>query len=357
MGTGVSIVVPTVGRPSLSRLLTALAPADGVLPMPLELILVDDRRDSRDPLVDLPPSLKPVTRIVGGRAAGPAAARNVGWRAAAYPWIAFLDDDVVPAPDWLSALEGDLDVDDHVAGVQGVVEVPMPPDRRPTDWERVTRGLADGRWITADMAYRREALAAVGGFDERFPRAFREDADLAFRVRRAGGVLTVGRRRVIHPVRPESPWVSLRTQAGNADDALLRRLYGPRWRELLEAPPGRRPRHAAVTAAGLVALGALGTAAGLAGRPGRSPRAARAARVVGALAGAAWLAGTAEFAAARIAPGPRTTREVATMAATSALIPPYAMAQWLRGWVRAARPSRAEPARGSCPGDRIGARG
>ena len=36
------------------------------------------------------------------------------------------------------------------------------------------------------MAYRRAALAAVGGFDERFPRAFREDADLALRMMAAG---------------------------------------------------------------------------------------------------------------------------------------------------------------------------
>ena len=41
-------------------------------------------------------------------------------------------------------------------------------------------------WITADMTYRRSALAEVGGFDERFPRAFREDADLALRLQ-AGG--------------------------------------------------------------------------------------------------------------------------------------------------------------------------
>ena len=34
------------------------------------------------------------------------------------------------------------------------------------------------------MAYRRAALVAVDGFDERFPRAYREDADLALRVRR-----------------------------------------------------------------------------------------------------------------------------------------------------------------------------
>jgi glycosyltransferase involved in cell wall biosynthesis len=318
VGTGVSIVVPTVGRPSLATLLDALAPGDGVLPMPLELILVDDRPDRSGPLVAVPPALAPVTTVVPGRAAGPAAARNAGWRAAGYPWIAFLDDDVVPAPNWLAALEADLDVPDRVVGVQGRIEVPLPAGRRPTDWERVTRGLAEGRWLTADMAYRRAALAAVGGFDERFPRAFREDADLAFRLRREGGALAVGHRQVNHPVRPESPWVSLRTQAGNADDARLRRRYGPRWRALLEIPPGRRRRHALITACGLTVLFALLTDR----------------HRVAALAGAAWLAGTAEFAWARIGPGPRTPAEVGTMVVTSAAIPPYAMVCWLRGWLR-----------------------
>jgi hypothetical protein len=202
--------------------------------------------------------------------------------------------------------------------VQGRIEVPLPAGRRPNDWERVTRALAEGRWLTADMAYRRTALAAVGGFDERFPRAFREDADLAFRLRRAGGALAVGHRQVNHPVRPESPWGSLRTQAGNADDARLRRRYGPRWRTLLEIPPGRRRQHALITACGLTALFALLTDR----------------HRVAALAGTAWLAGTAEFAWARIGPGPRTPAEVGTMVVTSAAIPPYAMVCWLRGWLR-----------------------
>ena len=312
---GVSIVVPTVGRDSLARLLAALAPVDG---LPVEVVLVDDRPAPAGPLdAPVPAALAPVTRVVPGRAAGPAAARNAGWRAAAYPWVAFLDDDVVPAPGWLAALAADLDVPADVVGVQGRVAVPLPAHRAPTDWERVTAGLASGRWITADMAYRRDALAAVGGFDERFPRAFREDADLAYRLRRAGGRLRVGRRRVAHPVRPENAWVSLRMQRGNADDALLRRRYGRHWRRLLEIPPGRRGRHAVVTAAAVTAL-----AASLARR-----------RAVAAVAGAAWLAGTAEFAAARIRPGPRTPAEIGRMAVTSVLIPPVAVAYWLRGWL------------------------
>jgi hypothetical protein len=184
------------------------------------------------------------------------------------------------------------------------------------------------------MAYRHVALAAVGGFDERFPRAYREDTELAYRVAAAGWRLTEGRRRVTHPVRPEGRWISLRTQRGNADDALLRRLYGPRWRSVLDVPAGRRRTHAAVTAAGVVALaGALVSA----WSTGSVRAAARSAAL--AAGGTAALA-TAEFARARIAPGPRSAGEVGVMLATSVVIPPLATAHWLRGWwgFRAARP-------------------
>lgn len=310
---GISIVVATLGRPSLATLLAALGPQLSQMDGAIEVVLVDDRRPGQrtEPL-PVPPGI--TAKVVTGRTAGPAAARNAGWRASAYPWVSFLDDDVVPGPNWLAELARDLRVGPDVVGVQGVIEVPLPADRRPTDWERVTGGLARGRWITADMAYRRDALAAVGGFDERFPRAFREDADVALRLRRAGGRLVRGTRRTTHPVRAERPFVSVRAQRGNADDALLRRLYGPRWRELLEIPPGRRSRHAVVSVVGLAALAALPFSRRLAGA-----------------AGLAWFAGTTEFAWARIAPGPRTRGEVATMAVTSVAIPPLATAHWLAG--------------------------
>src|SRR4051795_1852287 len=256
---GTSVVVPTIGRPSLDALLDALATCSG--PRPAELVLVDDR-PSAEPLRPERPGL-PAVRVVRTGGGGPARARNLGWRTARSPWIAFLDDDVVPDPDWYEALDRDLDgLPADVAGSQGRVRVPLPEERRPTDWERGTAGLATSAWITADLAYRRSALAAVGGFDERFPRAFREDSDLALRVMDTGSTLTRGERWITHPVRPVDRWVSTRVQAGNADDVLMRRLHGPTWRERARAGGGRRPGHLAVTAAALGAVGLL-----VAGRP------------------------------------------------------------------------------------------
>ncbi|MGW2262586.1 transferase, partial [Streptomyces sp. NPDC001780] len=57
-------------------------------------------------------------------------------------------------------------------------------------------------------------------------------------------------------------------------------------------------------------------------------------RGAAAVAGALWVLGTAEFARARIAPGPRTTAEVSTMLCTSVLIPPLAVGHRLAGLVR-----------------------
>jgi hypothetical protein len=181
------------------------------------------------------------------------------------------------------------------------------------------------------MAYRSAALVEVGGFDERFPRAYREDADLAYRVRRAGWRLVIGARRVTHPVRPEGPWVSLRTQRGNADDALLRRLHGPAWHRLLAAPRGRRHRHTATVAAGVAAAALLAVPARARRRTARRT-VRRTARHAAVVAGLGWLAGTAEFAAARLrgAPGAR----LGPLVVTSALIPPLAVAHWLNGWIR-----------------------
>jgi hypothetical protein len=328
----VDLVIPTVGRESLGRLLDALAAGDG--PRPGRVLLVDDRRDRSVPLLAGrgPGWLDGRLVVAAGAAAGPAAARNLGWRMGGAEWVAFLDDDVVPGRTWLADLASDLEgLPAGVAGCQGRVRVPLPEGRRPTDWERNIRGLESARWATADMAYRRAVLTEAGGFDERFPRAYREDADLGLRVVRGGYGIRLGRRTVEHPVRAAGRLVSLRLQAGNADDVLMRAVHGRGWQEAAGVPAGRRRRHLGVTGAGLAALGALWfLRRGDPAVPGRG----RWARRVAVVCGVAWLGGTVELAVARILPGPRTAGEVATMAATSVLMPPVASWHWLTGWVR-----------------------
>ncbi|MGW5371730.1 glycosyltransferase family 2 protein [Streptomyces sp. NPDC004009] len=315
-----TVVVPTVGRLCLAECLRALAAAQGHPPH--EVIVVDDR-PATDPDTGLPLEsaglLLDRVRALHTGGKGPAAARNAGWRTVRTPWTVFLDDDVQVLPDWSRRLAEDLRAaGEHVGGIQGRLRVPLPPDRRPTDWERTTKGLENAAWATADMAYRTAALIQVGGFDERFPRAFREDADLALRVERAGWALHRGTRLTRHPVRPSQWWASLPAQRGNADDALMSRLHGRDWWARAQAPRGRLPGHVAVTGAALASA-----VLAFAGRR-------RAAAVCAAL----WTLGTAEFALARIRPGPRTAREIAGMVGTSVLIPPLAVRHWLRGAVR-----------------------
>jgi histidinol-phosphate phosphatase family protein len=316
-----AVVIPTIGRPGLAKLVAA---ADGD-PPPSCIVIADDRRDPSTPL-DLPPTSAPLI-VVGTRGRGPAAARNAGWRAADAEWIAFLDDDVVIPDDWCRRLVNDLaGVPDNVAASQARLYVPAPVGRRPTDAERCTLSLSGASWITADMAYRRTALGATGGFDERFPRAFREDADLALRTVRLGYAIAWGERVTTHPLAPSAGWRrSLKDQAGNADNALMRAKYGPRWRSLIGTSQGTTGRHVITTAAAVTAVCALSTSAGSGHNKARIPR------LVAAVAGLVWAGLTAEFAAGRILPGPRTAREISTMIVTSALIPPLAVAHRLRG--------------------------
>ena len=304
-----AVVVPTIGRASLVPLLRAII--DGSGPLPREIIVVNDRPEQ--PLEV--PSWGELLRVIDGAGHGPAAARNRGWRATDADWVVFLDDDVLPNSGWRAALWDDLAVGTRVGAVSGRIHVPLPDGARPTDWQRQVSGLADAPWITADMAYRRAALAAVDGFYEGFTAAYREDTDLAVRVRGAGFDLVRGRRSTAHPVPATHWWISIARQRGNSDDALLRRRYGRRWHRVTGVPHGRRARHVLTTAAALLAVGS-----GLAGRRATATRAA-----------AVWLALTAEFATRRILAGPRTRAEVVTMAATSSAIPPVATFHWLRG--------------------------
>ncbi len=277
--------------------------------------------------------------VLAGKAAGPASARNVGWRASRAPWIAFVDDDVVVGERWLEELAHDLrDAARDVAGSQGRITVPLPSGRRPTDWERNVAALETSQWITADCAYRRSELLAVGGFDERFRRAYREDADIALRIVARGKRIVPGARRAQHPPRPGR----LERQRPAAGRQRRRRADASRCTDAIGArAPARRAVRSARTR-----------------RPSRPHRSrsrsrSRAAAANPRLCGAAYALLAARFAWRRIAPGPRTPHEIGAMALTSLVIPFAAVMHRLRGIARvrallrdAEHAPRPAPARG-----------
>jgi glycosyltransferase involved in cell wall biosynthesis len=319
LDTAYDIVIPTVGRSTLAVLLDGLAASVGSRPDGLRQVFVVDDSGGQAEVVPPDGLAGRLTVLRTPGRSGPAAARNRGWQAGTAPLVVFLDDDVVPAAGWEADLEADRAT---CTGAVGAVQarIVVPTSERPTDWERSTARLERARWITADLVVRRDALEAVRGFDERFPRAYREDTDLALRLLDAGWQLRVGRRTTWHPVRRVPWWISAVAQRGNADDALLVRLHGRGWRDRVEEPRGWFRWHAISTA--MLAAAALAAVVGSVSGRRRPFR----------MAGAAWCLFTVRFAWERLRPGPRRPGELAAMMLTTPVIPPLAVVHRVRGW-------------------------
>src|SRR5690349_9015958 len=130
----VSVVVATLNRPQLlDRCLSALFNQSVPLPE-YEVVVVDDGPHAATKAVADEwgrhcPSFS-VRYLTSSETHGPAAARNVGWRMAQGPLIAFTDDDCIPDSEWLWAGLKALS-DARVGAASGRIVVPIR--ERPTD--------------------------------------------------------------------------------------------------------------------------------------------------------------------------------------------------------------------------------
>jgi glycosyltransferase involved in cell wall biosynthesis len=177
----VSVVVPTYRRPQLlNRCLAALA-GQQFDHGKFEIIIVDDGPSADTGHLVLSWATHtlehgPVIRYLANTGShGPAAARNV-WPAACGDIIAFTDDDTIPAPGWRAY--GVKAMRNGVVAAWGRLVMPIPDP--PTDYELDAAGLERAEFVTANCFARKSAVEAIGGFDERFKLAWREEADLFF---------------------------------------------------------------------------------------------------------------------------------------------------------------------------------
>jgi GT2 family glycosyltransferase len=184
-------IVPVLdGRAELERSLPALISAgQGVLDA---VIVVDD--GSQDGSAEFARSCGARVVSTGGRALGPARARNVGARAESSDVLVFVDADVVVHADAITLLVGALEAEDVVAAYGAYDDTPghrgfaslymnlrhhhghrQPSDDALTFWS----GLG---------VIRSSAFEAARGFDaEAYPLPSIEDIDLGRRLRTAGG--------------------------------------------------------------------------------------------------------------------------------------------------------------------------
>lgn len=312
-----SVVVPTYRRPELlARCLDALC-EQAFEPSTYEILVVDDDRahSARERVEHYAARTggKPNVRYIPAwRTPGPAGARNAGWSKAAGSIIAFTDDDTVPDRMWLHHGCSALMQDPAACAAAGRIEVPLRD--APTDYERDASGLAHAEFATANCFVRRYALVRVGGFDERFTRAWREDADLMFALReQAGRIIEAPQARVVHPVRPAQWGVSIGQQSKVFFDALLYKKHRRVYRRHIRRVP---PWHYYVAVVALSAALLLF----IAGEP-----------VSGGIALSVWAAVTAWFCWKRLRGTAHTASHIAEMIVTSIAIPPVSLYWRLRG--------------------------
>lgn len=319
MNIRISVVIPTYRRPDLlARCLMALDQQDLDASL-FEILVCDDAVDANTyhqienwaRLRDASPV--PLLRYVPSDDLhrGPAAARNRGWRAAFGDIIAFTDDDCIPAPDWLSQGLAVFDQDPNrqsstpsiaIAALSGHVHMSLPPD--PTDYELDAARLSEAEFVTANCFCKRAVLEAVGGFDERFHTAWREDSDLQFTLMERGyRIEHAPQAIVVHPVRP-APWgVGLSMERKGLYEALLYKKHPILYRQRIRSRPLWNYYGMVVALLGLCAS------------------ALNRRRLVMSLASGLWLSLAGEFALQRLAHTSRRPSHIAEMALTSAGIP------------------------------------
>jgi len=132
-------------------------------------------------------------RLINTDNRGLSSARNTGWQAACGEIVAYIDDDAYPDPHWLHYIAYRFMTGDWV-GVGGPNIAP-PGDgaiaecvaNAPGGPVHVLVSDREAEHIPGcNMAFRRDALEAVGGFDPRY-RAAGDDVDLCWRLQQEGG--------------------------------------------------------------------------------------------------------------------------------------------------------------------------
>jgi GT2 family glycosyltransferase len=209
----VSVIVPVHrGGDAFRRCLAALAAAD---PPPAELIVVVDGGGEADVAL---------ARAFGARlivrecASGPAAARNLGARAARGSILFFVDADVVVPPDAIARVAAAFCDHPQITALMGSYDDAPGDPGFLSQYKNLLHHFTHqhGREETftfwgACGAIRREVFLAAGGFDERYRTPSVEDMELGYRLAGAGYKLRLDKALQVKHLKRWEPGNLLRT--------------------------------------------------------------------------------------------------------------------------------------------------
>ena len=192
-----------------------------------EVIVVDD--GSTDDTASIAASY--AFKVIRTRNMGLSHARNLGLREATGEIVAYIDDDAYPDPAWLTHLATSFVRSDH-AGIGGP-NITAPEDgplarcigNSPGNPTHVLLTDEEAEHLPGcNMAFRKSALEAIGGFDEQF-RIAGDDVDICWRVRAGGGTLGFSPAAMVWHHRRASVIAYLRQQRnyGKAEGMLERK--------------------------------------------------------------------------------------------------------------------------------------
>jgi len=226
----ISVVVSTLnGAATLRDTLVGLEQLDYP---DYEVIVVNDGSTDGTPQI----ASEYQVRLITTKNQGLSAARNVGIRAAAGEIVAFIDDDAYPEIHWLRFLALAF-LEGKYVGVGGP-NLPPPDDGWMADAVANAPGGPNPVLLSdtvaehipgCNMAFRKDALEAIGGFDSRF-RSAGDDVDVCWRLRDRGGLLGYSAAAVVWHHRRRSIRRFWRQQVGYGKaEALLERKWPSRY--------------------------------------------------------------------------------------------------------------------------------
>jgi glycosyltransferase involved in cell wall biosynthesis len=281
----VTVVICSRDRPAL--LLDTVRSVLAGRTLPAELVVVDQSDVPNSDLSEMGAPRGCRVRYLHTATAGLSAARNIGLRAATGEVAVMVDDDMLVEPDWLESLVAGLPPGRLGVATGRVLPAPdegtggtIPPAALVTrEAPEVFRGPQATDVVPgANVAFRREPLLHLGGYDERLGAGTRagsaDDNDIGHRLLVAGAeVRHVPEAVVYHRAwRPRSELLRLRWRYGRGKGAFYAKhvLAGDvHVRGRLAADVGARLRRAATslmrsprrTAAELVAVAGIASGA------------------------------------------------------------------------------------------------